>query len=519
MSNVKNVTEKMTKYRWTIAGLLLFSTTVNYMDRNVIGYLKDYFCSAEGFGWSAIDFSYLTAIFTAFYAGFTLFAGFIIDKIGTKVGLAGALVLWSVAGIASAFMGKGLFAHVAARAIFGAGESGNFPASIKTVAEWFPKKERALATGIFNSGSNIGAMICALIIPVILAAWNPNEGNAEFLGLFHGWQMAFIITGLVGFLWLIFWSKLYNSPKHMLEKGTINQAEYDYIHSGDEPVVEAVTEGPVVKVPWYKMLTYKQTWAFVLGKFMTDGIWWFLLFWLPTYIKQQFCGDMNPVDTKYTVMTSTFIVYGIAIIGSVYGGSIPMSFMNKGWQTYKARMTALLLIAFAPLLLLFTQTAAAISDPTVAIVAAIAIISIGGAAHQAWSANLFTTVSDMFPKKAVGSVTGVGAAAGGLGGVLVQLLAGGLEDKFRIQGVMEASKAGLIKATETLPLEKVKIDNLKEVMIDPANVELFNQAKTMIADNVSVAYGIMFTVCALAYLLAWGMMKALVPKHSPITEI
>lgn len=506
----QSTAEKMTSYRWTIVGLLLFATTVNYMDRNVIGYLKDYFCDAKGFGWSATDYSILTSVFTAFYAGFTLFAGFIIDKVGTKLGLAASLIVWSLAGIASAFMGKGLFGQIAARGIFGAGESGNFPASIKTVAEWFPKKERALATGIFNSGSNIGAMICALAIPVILAAWNPNEGNSLFLGIFHGWQMAFIITGLIGFLWLFFWNKLYNTPKGMLAKGKVNQAEYDYIHSGDEP--EVATDAVKVKVPWYKMLTYKQTWSFVVGKFMTDGIWWFLLFWLPTYIKQQFCVGMEPHETKIVVMTATFVVYGIAIFGSIYGGSIPMTFMNKGWQTYKARMTALLLIAFAPVLLLSTQYAAA----TWGIYAAVAIISIGGAAHQAWSANLFTTVSDMFPKKSVGSVTGIGAAAGGLGGVLMQLLAGGLEDHFRIKGVMEASNAGLIKATESISLQSVKMDNLKEVLIDPNMLE---QARHFISSNISVSYGIMFSVCAFSYLIAWAVMKLLVPKHTPITDL
>lgn len=506
----KSTVEKMTSYRWTIVGLLLFSTTVNYMDRNVIGYLKDYFCSTDGFGWSATDFSILTSVFTAFYAGFTLFAGFIIDKIGTKIGLAASLVIWSLSGIASAFMGKSLFGQIAARSLFGAGESGNFPSSIKTVAEWFPKKERALATGIFNSGSNVGAMICALIIPLILAAWNPSEGNSLFLGIFHGWQMAFIITGLLGFLWLFFWSKLYNTPKYMLGKGKINQKEFDYIHSGDE--VEVVTDVVKEKVPWYKMLTYKQTWAFVAGKFMTDGIWWFLLFWLPTYIKQQFCVGMGPVETKHTVMISTFIVYGIAIIGSIYGGSIPMSFMNKGWQTYRARMTALLIIAFAPLLLLGTQYAASVYG----IIAAITIISIGGAAHQAWSANLFTTVSDMFPKKAVGSVTGVGAAAGGLGGVLMQLLAGSLEDHYRIKGVMEASKAGLVKATQSIRLEDIKIDNIKEVLIDP---KMLDQARHFISSNVSVSYGIMFTICAFSYLIAWGLMKTLVPRHTVITDL
>ncbi len=440
---------------------------------------------------------------------FTLFAGFIIDKIGTKKGLAGSLIIWSVAGISSAFMGIGLWAHNIARAIFGAGEGGNFPASIKTVAEWFPKKERALATGIFNSGSNLGAMICALIIPVILSEWNPSEGHGLFLGIFHGWQMAFIITGFVGFIWLLFWSRLYGTPKELLAKGKIKQAEYDYIHSGDE--AEVVTEVIKVKVPWYKMLTYRQTWAFVFGKFMTDGIWWFLLFWLPTYIKQQFCVGMSPIETKHTVMISTFIVYGVAIVGSIYGGSIPMTFMNKGWETYKARMTALLIIAFVPLLLLGTQYAASLG-----IVAAIIVISIGGASHQAWSANLFTTVSDMFPKKAVGSVTGIGAAAGGLGGVLVQLLAGGLEDKYRIKGVMEAAQAGLIKATDAIPLDKVKMDNLKSVLTNEQSLEA---ARHFLSTNVSVAYGIMFTVCALAYLTAWGIMKAFVPKFSPITDL
>jgi len=512
MSNAKKVSEKMTKYRWTIVGLLLFSTTINYMDRNVIGYLKDYFCSTSGFGWSSTDFSILTSVFTAFYACFTLFAGFIIDKIGTKIGLAASLIIWSVAGILSAFMGKSLGGQVAARAVFGAGESGNFPASIKTVAEWFPKKERALATGIFNSGSNLGAMICALIIPVILAAWNPDLGNGLFLGIFHGWQMAFIITGLIGFLWLFFWNKLYAPPKVMLQKGKINQGEYDYIHSDDDPEVE-VTEDTTKKVPWYKLLTYRQTWSFVVGKFMTDGVWWFLLFWLPTDITQQFCVGMTPDATKYTVMVSTFIVYGIAIVGSVYGGSIPLTFMNKGWQTYKARMTALVLISIAPLLLLGTQYAAS----SWGIVAAVAIISIGGAAHQAWSANLFTTVSDMFPKKTVGSVTGIGAAAGGVGGVLIQILAGSVEDHYRIKGVMEAIKQGLVNPN-LIPVDRIKIDNLKEVVtgIDPTALQ---QATDLISHNVSQGYGIMFGVCAFAYLAAWLLMKILVPKYSPITDL
>ena len=318
-------------------------------------------------------------------------------------------------------------------------------------------------------------MICALAIPPILAAWNPSvNGHHLFMGLFHGWQMAFIITSLIGFIWLIFWFKLYASPADMLKKGKINQAEFDYINSDEEsvkPVVETEQNIPAKKIPWYKMLCYRQTWSFVLGKFMTDGIWWFLLFWLPTYIKQQFCSGMTPDDTKYTVMISTFVVFGIAIIGSVYGGALPMTFINRGWKTYKARMTSLLIIAFFPLLLVFTQTVAKF-DGMNGLIAAVAVISVAGAAHQAFSANLFTTVSDMFPKKAVGSVTGIGAAAGGLGGVFVQIMAGRLEDYYRV-----------------------------------AN-----------NGDVSTAYAIMFGVCAFAYLIAWLMMKVLVPKYRPIAE-
>lgn len=456
-----NKTQNLGGYRWTIVGLLLFATTINYMDRNVIGFLKDYFCSKEGFGWTSDDYSNLTSAFTLFYAGFTLVAGWIIDKVGTKIGLAGSLILWSLSGMLSAFMGKALPTHIFARSLFGMGEAGNFPASNKTIAEWFPKKERALAVGIFNSGSNIGAMICALLIPWFLLLWPAGK---EFMGLFHGWQMAFLVTGAVGFIWLIFWQLFYMTPQKALEKGAMKQSEFEYINS-DEVVAAPAQDVPAEKVPWLKMLSYRQTWSFVVGKFLTDGIWWFLLFWLPTYVKQQFCVGLDAEATAHNVMISNFIVFGIAIIGSVYGGSIPMSFINKGWESYKARMTAMLIIACAPLLLLTTQWMAG----SYGIVAAIAVICVGGAAHQAWSANLFTTVSDMFPKKAVGTVTGIGAAAGGLGGVAVQKLAGYLDG---------------------------------------------NDAFT-----TTQAYGIMFGLCAFAYLLAWALMKWLVPQHKPITDL
>jgi len=465
---MSNVTEKVGKYRWTIASLLLFSTTINYMDRNVIGFLKEFFCTPEaegGFGWSNADFSYVTSVFTAFYAGFTLFAGMIIDKIGTKLGLAFSLIAWSIFGVLNAFAGKTVAFHIAFRSLFGAGEAGNFPASIKTVAEWFPKKERALATGVFNSGANIGAMISALFVPWCMVYFT---GDNTILGL-QGWQMAFILTGSVGFLWLIFWFALYGNPKQLLDKGKLSKAEYDYIHSDkDEAAAEAASlaAGHSVKVKWSQLLGYRQTWSFVVGKFLTDGIWWFLLFWLPDYLKKQFGM------TTQEVMWPTFIVFGIAIIGSVFGGSIPMFFMNKGWETYKARMTAMLLIACAPLTVLLAQYFGNVEHfGSNASILAVGVICIAGAAHQAWSANLFTTVSDMFPKKAVGSVTGIGAAAGGLGGVLVQLAAGGLTDHFEALG------------------------------------------------DKQIAYNIMFGVCAFSYLIAWSLMKTLVPTHKPITDL
>jgi ACS family hexuronate transporter-like MFS transporter len=508
MSQQNAIAEKIGKYRWTIASLLLFSTTINYMDRNVIGFLKDYFCSPEGFGWSSTDYSTLTSVFTFFYAVFTLFAGWLIDKVGTKIGLAASLIFWSIMGIAGAFMPKTVMGQSIARSLFGMGEAGNFPGSIKAVAEWFPKKERALATGIFNSGSNIGAMICAIFVPWALLTWGTGH---EFLGSLHGWQMAFVITGVIGFFWLIFWGMFYNSPKKMLEKGRIKQAEYDYIHSSDEVASDVAETGRKEKISWFRMLTYKQTWSFAVGKFMTDGIWWFLLFWLPTYVKQQFCVGLDKETTAHYVMISNFIVFGIAIIGSVYGGSIPMSFMNRGWHTYKARMTSLLIIAVAPLLLLSTQTMAGFG-----ITYAIAVIAIAGAAHQAWSANLFTTVSDMFPKKAVATVTGIGAFFGGIGGVLVQIVAGRLEDHYRAVGIGLAKAQGLIQETSQIPIDKIKMENLKDVVINP---QALDHARELITSNVSTAYALMFGICASAYLIAWGLMKLLVPKHKPITDL
>jgi ACS family hexuronate transporter-like MFS transporter len=444
----------ISSYRWIICGLLLFSTTFNYLDRQVISFLKEYFCmpvAKGGFGWTNTDFANLTAFFTAFYAGMTIVAGWVIDRIGTKLGLALSLIVWSVCGILNAFVGRLVAMHILIRSAFGIGEGGNFPASVKTVAEWFPKRERALATGIFNSGSNLGAMIASLFVPWCLVHF----------GYEKGWKMAFILTGAVGFIWLIFWFLLYDTPA---KQKRLSRAEFDYIHSDvdEAPVRDAAADR--AKIPWSKILRYRQTWAFAFGKFMTDGVWWFYLFWLPDYLLKQFGM------TAGQVRLPTFIVYGVAIIGSVYGGSIPMTFISRGLPVYRARMRAMLIIAVFPLIVLSTQYFGDVAlFGKMAAVLAVATICVAAAAHQAWSANLFTTVSDMFPKKAVGTVTGVGAMAGGIGGVVVQKLAGGLTDAF--------------------------------------------------AKTPQTAYLIMFVVCATSYLIAWGIIKILVPRHKAITDL
>jgi ACS family hexuronate transporter-like MFS transporter len=440
-------------YRWIICALLFFSTTFNYLDRQVISYLKEFFCTSVeqgGFGWSNTDFAFLTSCFTAFYGGMTLGVGWVIDRIGTKLGLALSLIAWSVCGMANALVGRLLLMHIFIRSAFAAGEAGNFPASIKTVAEWFPKRERALATGIFNSGSNFGAMLAALFVPWCLIHFGERQG----------WKMAFILTGAAGFLWLIFWFWLYDTPD---QQKRLSKAEHDYIHIDDEAAASDAN-GDKGKVSWWRLFGYRQAWAFFFGKFMTDGIWWFYLFWLPDYLIKQFHL------TTQQVMLPTFIVYGVAIVGSIYGGSIPLMLIKKGMPVYKARTTAMFLIAVAPLAVLATQYFGDVSRfGGMAATLAVAMICIGTSAHQAWSANLFTTVSDMFPKKTVGSVTGIGTTAGTIGGVIVQMLAGRLTDAFK--------------------------------------------------QTPQTAYLIMFIVCALSYLIAWAVMKLLVPRHQPLTDL
>lgn len=450
-SPLKNTANTIGRYRWTICALLFFATTINYMDRQVIGYLKEFFCRSTaqgGFGWSNQEFSYLTSFFTGVYAGVTVLAGWFIDKIGTKLGLALSLIVWSICGIANAFVGGVLRMHIIVRSAFAVGEAGNFPASIKTVAEWFPKRERALATAIFNAGSNAGAMVAALLVPAIMI----HYGDAK------GWKMAYIITGAAGFLWLIFWFWFYNPPTRHPK---VTQAELNYIRVDDEPAATQTDDKS--NISWLGLFRYRQLWSFFTGKFMTDGVWWFYLFWLPDYLHKQFHM------TERQIMLPTFTVYGIAIVGSIYGGRMPMKLIERGMSVYSARMKSMLMIACLPLLVLLTQFFGNVDRfGSAAAPLAIAMICAGTTAHQAWSANLFTTVSDMFPKKNIASVIGIGTMAGGIGGVLLQLLAGKLTDAF-------------IRTPQT-------------------------------------AYLFMFMVCGLSYLIAWALMKILVPQHKLVTE-
>ena len=447
------------KYRWTICGLLFFATTVNYLDRQVLSLLQPYL--AGKFNWTNTDYANITAVFQFGYALSLLFAGRIIDKLGTKKGYAWAIVIWSLAAIIHAFaipIGEtmstilgwfgiagfsiSVMGFMFSRAILALGEAGNFPAAIKATAEYFPKKERSFATGIFNSGANVGAILAPLTVPWIRLNW--------------GWDWAFIIMGVIGFLWLMFWLVYYERPE---KQKRLSAAELAYISSGEEEAA-AETTGEVKKVSWIKLLNYKQTWAFTFGKFMTDGVWWFYLFWLPAYLKAQY----SIVDKA--VMMPLAILYTIAMVGSIMGGWFPMYFIKKGHKVYDGRMKAMLVIAFIPLVVLLAQPLGYISYWL-----PVLLIGIGASAHQAWSANIFTTVSDMFPKKAVASVVGIGGMAGGIGGVVMSKLGGALFDHYKALG------------------------------------------------HIETGYTIMFTICAVAYLIAWTVMKLLVPKYKVIQDL
>ena len=429
------ITTKIGKYRWVILALVFFATTVNYLDRQVISLLKDDYLEPQ-FNWTETDYANIVVVFQLCYALGMLFVGWFIDKVGTKLGYALSLTVWSLAAIGHAFA-KSTLGFMVARGFLGISESGNFPAAIKTVAEWFPKKERALATGIFNSGTNVGAIIAPLSVPFIAAAW--------------GWQEAFIITGAIGLIWLIFWFAMYEIPsKHK----KLSKEEFEYIHSDKDESIENQNKE---KVSWFKLLTYRQTWAFVIGKFMTDPIWWFYLFWLPSFLNKQY--GMSKTEFALPIA----VVYTLTTVGSIFGGWLSGYFIGKGWPVYKARRTAMLIFALLVVPVVFAQALGSYSYWF-----AVLIIGLAAASHQAWSANIFTTTSDMFPKKAVASVTGIGGMAGAVGGILLSRLAGALLDHFKALGTIETG------------------------------------------------YYIMFIICGTAYLGAWVIFNLLAPQMKKV---
>jgi ACS family hexuronate transporter-like MFS transporter len=381
---IASVGVKIGHYRWVICALLFFAAAINYIDRQVLGILAPDL--QKEIGWSELDYGRIVIAFQLSYAVMMLAWGRIIDKIGTKLGFAIAVTWWSLAAMGTALARSALTFGIA-RFFLGVGEAANFPTSIKTVAEWFPKKERALATGIFNGGTNIGAVVAPIMVPILAATW--------------GWQAAFVVTGAIGFIWLAAWLMIYRNPE---VHPRLTAAERQYIFDGVE---EQIT----TKVHWVKLLGYRQLWAVAIGKLMTDPVWWFYLFWLPKFLAQEH-GIRGTAIIPYLTT-----VYIISDIGSMVGGYVSSKLIKLGWTVNRARKTAMLAFAsLVPFVIIASQTRSAWL--------AVLLIGLATACHQAWSANIFTLASDMFPRRAIGSVIGIAGFAGGIGGILVSEFAG-----------------------------------------------------------------------------------------------
>ncbi|MBV4518471.1 MFS transporter [Pseudomonas sp. SWRI74] len=459
--NPQRVGQAVGKYRWTICALLFFATTVNYLDRQVLSLLAPELSTQ--FGWSNTDYANIASVFQFVYAISMLFAGRLVDKIGTKSAYILAIAVWSTGAVMHAFavpMGEGIASlsgaiglavipvsiagFMLSRAVLAIGEAGNFPIAIKATAEYFPKKERSFATGIFNSGANVGAILAPICVPLIAALW--------------GWEAAFIVIGGLGFVWVAVWIALYESPE---KQKRLSAEELAYIRSDSPIVIDPMGSNvEAKKVSWFKLLSYRQTWAFAFGKFMTDGVWWFFLFWLPTYLSAQYGMKGSAIVLPLSVL------YTMTMVGSIGGGWFPSYFMSRGDAPYDGRMKAMLVIACFPLLVLLAQPFGYISFWV-----PVLLIGVGASAHQAWSCNIFTTVSDMFPQKSIASVVGIGGLAGGLGGVVMTKIGGWVIDHYKMIG------------------------------------------------DIHTGYMIMFAICAVAYLVAWSVMKALVPRHKEITDL
>ena len=481
-----NKNYKKTNFRWVMCALLFVATTVNYLDRQVLSLTWKDFIAPE-FHWTDADYGNITAIFSLFYAVCMLFAGRFVDWMGTKKGFLWAIGIWSagtclhaacgwatmqvgnigsVAEMASAtgtaaitIATISVWFFIAARCILALGEAGNFPAAIKTTAEYFPKKDRAFATSVFNAGASVGALAAPATIP-LLAQYFKDKGIGG------GWEMAFIIIGALGFVWMFFWVFLYSKPQY---SKYVNKAELEYIEQDKDDVPAKVDGEPERKLSFLECFKFKQTWAFAVGKLFTDGVWWFYLFWAPAYFSDQY-GYKSSSSMGVMLI---FVLYLIVTVLSLYGGYLPKLFVEKqGMNPYAGRMKAMLIFAFLPLPALFVQSAGAHWVWWAAI-----IIGLAGAGHQAWSANLFSTIGDMFPKSAIATITGIGGMAGGIGSFFIQKGAGAL--------FTYSEEAG--------------------------------QAFTFMGfEGKQAGYMIVFCVCAVAYLVAWFIMKSLVPKYKPI---
>lgn len=474
--------DKMTNFRWVICAMLFFATTVNYLDRQVLSLTWDEFIKPE-FHWDESHYGTVTSIFSIIYAISMVFAGRFVDWLDTKKGYLWAIGIWSLGACMHAFCGivteavagmgsaaelvratgdavvlistVSMYCFLVARSVLAIGESGNFPAAIKTTAEYFPKKDRAFATSIFNAGASIGALIAPLTIPLLAKA--------------YGWEMAFIIIGVLGFIWMGVWVFVYDKPEN---SKYVNAAELEYIRQDKLIEASEETAEKSKKLGILKALKYRQTWAVIAGRFMADGVWWFFLFWTPSYLNTQF----GIKTTEPLGMALIFTLYAITML-SIIGGKLPTVFIDKamrrgkGFDPYSARMKAMLIFALFPICVLLAQPLGTFS-PWFAVV----LIGIGCAAHQSWSANVYTTVGDMFPNSAVATVTGIGGMAGGISSMIMQKFAGELfvwSDKVGLQFLgFEGKPAG---------------------------------------------YFIIFCICAFAYVIGWLLMKVFVPKYSVVT--
>ncbi|SDJ02596.1 MFS transporter, ACS family, hexuronate transporter [Paraburkholderia steynii] len=421
-----------TRFRWRICALLFFATTINYLDRQVLGLLKPEL--AMRFNWTETEYSYMVVVFTACYAIGLILSGKLVDKYGVKLGYGICVLVWSIAACGHSLVRNTLgFSFM--RALLGLAESGNFPAAVKAVSEWFPRREQALAVGILTSGTSIGAVAAPALVPWLAAS--------------YGWQAAFLVTGLTGFVWLGFWYLMYYAPqKHK----AISVEELKYINenrAGDDD------KGPSVN--WISLLKIRPTWAFVMGKLLTDPIWWFMLFWLPSYFSSRYHLDLKNLGLPLVV------VYVATSIGSISGGWLSSRLIARGWDVTRARQITMLGLAFLVVPIAFSPWI----DNMWAMVG---LLSLAAAAHQGWSANLFTTASDMFPKRLVGSIVGMGGMAGAIGGTVFPLFVGALLDHFKALG------------------------------------------------NVNAGYNILFAICGSAYVIAWTIMR-LIRSSNPRTDL